>query len=149
MRSSAANEAGDAGVPFDFDVRVRWGDVDYTGLINFSAFARFVEVAEVEFFRSLGFDDAALRRLGVYLPRVHLDFDFFKGAAVDDQVTLRTRVGGVGVHSVRLKIEFVRKSDGVQIATSTLVATCVDLERRSVPMPAELATALRSRLASQ
>jgi 4-hydroxybenzoyl-CoA thioesterase/acyl-CoA thioester hydrolase len=132
----------------DFEVkeRVRRSDVDGSGTINFAAYARLVEAAEHETLRSLGFDDAAFRRLGIQLRHVHLDFDFYKPVAVDDILTLHTRIAGVGAHSVRFKVDVWRASDRAQTASLTVVGACVDGSNRSVSMPAELADALRGRL---
>src|SRR6184192_1598641 len=63
-----------------FSVReyVRWEDIDAAGIINYQAYLRFFGLAEVELFRSCGltyktlFDD-----LGVWLPRVHVECDFY------------------------------------------------------------------------
>jgi YbgC/YbaW family acyl-CoA thioester hydrolase len=130
----------------EVDERIRRSDVDSTGTIRFMAYARLLEVAEFESLRGLGFDAAAFHRLGVELRHVHIEFDFFKPVGVDEVLTLRTTVAGVGVHSVRLRIDVLRASDGVQAAALTLVAACVDSANRSVSMPAELAEALRARL---
>jgi YbgC/YbaW family acyl-CoA thioester hydrolase len=135
----------------DFEVheRVRRTDVDGSGSIHFAAYARFAEAAELETLRTLGFDNVAFGRLGVHLRHVHLDFDFFKPVEVDDVLALRTRVAGVGVHSVRFKIDILRVSDKAQTAACTLVASCVDSANRSVSMPADLAEALRARLSAE
>jgi 4-hydroxybenzoyl-CoA thioesterase len=132
---------------FAVDERVRRSDVDGSGSINFAAYARFAELAEHETLRSLGFDDAAFRRLGVRLLHVHIEFDFFKPVGIDDVLTMRTRIAGVGAHSARFKIEVWRASDTAQTAAFTVVATCVDVQNRSVAMPAELGAALRAGLA--
>jgi YbgC/YbaW family acyl-CoA thioester hydrolase len=131
---------------FQLSERVRRSDVDGSGTIGFAAYARLVEVAEHESLRSLGFDAAAFRRMGIELRHVHLDFDFFKPVGIDEMLTVRTRIAGVGVHSVRMKIDVLRASDGAQSASLTLVAACVDSAGRSASMPAELAQALRARL---
>ncbi len=39
---------------------VRWSDVDASSIIRWSAYTRFVELAETEFFRTIGFPYATL-----------------------------------------------------------------------------------------
>jgi acyl-CoA thioester hydrolase len=125
--------------------RVRWSDVDAAGIIYFGAYTRLTDIAESEFYRWLGFTYASFKELGVALPRVHVAFDFFRPAFLDDELSLGVRVGGVGVHSVRLHVEITRDAD--LLAEGTLVASCIDTARRSIPLPDAFATALRAHLA--
>jgi len=125
--------------------RVRWADVDAAGIIYFGTYTRLTDIAESEFYRSLGFTYARFKEMGVALPRVHVEFDFFRPAFLDDELSLGVRVGGVGVHSVRLQVEVMR--DAELLAEGTVVASCIDLQRRSVPLPDEFAVALRAHLA--
>jgi acyl-CoA thioester hydrolase len=136
-----------AGVPFEYRERVRWADIDLAGIIYFGAYARFIEIAEIEFYRDLGFTYDRFRQLGVFLPRVHLEFDFSEPALLDDELVLQTRVAGLGPHSVRLRIDVLRAGDRRPLASATLVAACVDLVRKKkVPVPEPLEAALRSRM---
>ncbi|MFY9779530.1 MAG: thioesterase family protein [Candidatus Baltobacteraceae bacterium] len=139
-----------AGVPFEVVERVRWADIDLAGIIYFGAYARFIEIAEIEFYRDLGFTYDRFRKLGVFLPRVHLEFDFFEPALLDDELVLQTRVDGVGVHSVRLRIDVLRAADRKPLALAKLVAACVHLgHKKKVALPEELASALRTRLPTE
>ena len=133
---------------FEVRERVRWADVDMAGIIYFGAYMRFVEIAESEYFRSLGFTYERFRELGILLPRVHLDIDFFKPALLDDVLRLQTRLVWVGVHSVRLKIDVLRDAgaEPVKLAAVTLVVSCVDGSHVSTPLPDPLARALRAQL---
>jgi acyl-CoA thioester hydrolase len=131
--------------PFEYHERVRWADIDLAGIIYFGAYARFVEIAEIEFYRHLGFTYDRFRELGVFLPRVHLQFDFFEPALLDDELVLQTRVVGLGAHSVRLRVDVLRARDRKRLARIVLAAACVDLVRRQkVPVPEPLASALRA-----
>ena len=57
---------------FRVQERVRWSDVDASGIILWSAYTRFVELAETELFRAAGFPYATLwDRLDIWLPREH------------------------------------------------------------------------------
>ena len=126
--------------------RVRYADVDRAGIIYFGAYARMLDAAESEFYRSLGFTYATFDERGVVLARVHVEFDFFKPALLDDELVLRPRVSGVGLHSVRMKVNFYRRSDGALLAEATLVVACVDRERKPAALPADFAQALRAQI---
>jgi YbgC/YbaW family acyl-CoA thioester hydrolase len=126
--------------------RVHRTDVDPTGIIDFSAYARFIEIAEDELYRDLGFRPNDFTRMGVSLPRVHLEFQFYKPVLLDDELVLQTSVRGVGVHSVRLQIDVMRLGEEAQIAEAMVVVSCTDLAHKSAPLPEEFVAALRARL---
>ena len=76
-------------------VRVPFVDVDSSLRIHFTAMFRYMEVAEHELMRSLGLPYAtALRTLA--FPRVHLDCDFHRAIAYDDELDVTATVERVG-----------------------------------------------------
>jgi YbgC/YbaW family acyl-CoA thioester hydrolase len=144
---SSSRPGGHAGTSaFEIRERVRLSDTDASGIIQHGAFVRLADLAETEFFRALGFASARFGELGVMLPRVHVEFDFFRPARCDDELALRVSVAGVGVHSYRLAVEIVLVEHDVLVAEATIVAACVDHARRSVPLPDAFAAALRAAL---
>jgi acyl-CoA thioester hydrolase len=146
MKSESAPDATLETGAFDVTERVRWADVDRAGIILFGAYARLIDVAESEFYRSLGYTFATFDGFGVDLTRVHVEFDFFKPAELDDELVLRPRVNGVGIHSVRLKVNVYRRADQALLAEVTLVSACVDKKRKPAPLPAAFADALRAQI---
>ncbi len=133
---------------FELPERVRLADTDAMGIIHFSAYARFIEDVEIEFYRSLGFTLPGLAGEGFVMPRVHVGYDFFKPAMLDDEVVVHLGVAGVGVHSVRFAIAVVRGADDVTLAEATVVSACMDrTTQKSVALPDHLATALRALVA--
>lgn len=115
---------------------MRWSDVDASGIICWSAYARFVEIGETELFRALGFPYATLwDRLDIWLPRVQSHFEYRSPARLDDLLEIETWVGRIGRSSIRL--EFVmRKPDGEVAAEGhmTMVAiTRTDAKPLAVP----------------
>ena len=76
-------------------VRVPFVDVDSSLRIHFTAMFRYMEVAEHELMRSLGLPYAtALRTLA--FPRVHLDCDFYRAIAYDDELDVTAKIERVG-----------------------------------------------------
>jgi acyl-CoA thioester hydrolase len=136
----------DSSAPFEVRERVRWADVDSAGIIWFGAYARFIEIAEAEFFRALGFSYQRFSELGVYMPRVHLEFNFYKPALLDDELILRTTLTGIGPHSVRLKISIARAGDEGLLADAAVVIVSVDRSHKKIPVPESLAETLESNL---
>ncbi len=129
---------------FEVRERVRWSDIDSAGIIYFGAYVRFVEIAESELYRELGFTYADFDRLGMWLPKVHLEFDFFSPAVLDDELLLATAIGEIGASSVRMHVDVRNAKEANLLAEATLVSACIDRERQSLALPALLASALRA-----
>ncbi|MFN2528142.1 MAG: acyl-CoA thioesterase [Candidatus Baltobacteraceae bacterium] len=129
---------------FEVRDRVRWSDVDIAGIIYFGAYVRFVELAETELFRALGFPYGEMfEMLDIWLPRVHLDFDFFAPALMDDELVLKTHIAKLGSSSITLRMTVHNARAEEVDAAATLVVAAVDrATMKSKPLPAELRDAL-------
>src|SRR5262245_18535613 len=123
--------------------RVRWSDVDVSGIICWSAYARFVEIAETEFFRALGFPYATLwDQLDIWLPRVQAHFDYRNPVRLDELLEIEVWVGRVGRSSIRLEF-LMRKPDGEVAAEAYLVIIAIARkDARPVEVPQTLLQAL-------
>ena len=76
-------------------VRVPFPDVDSTGRIHFTAMLRYMEIAEHELMRSIGFP-YAIPLPDTALPRVHIECDFRQAVHYDDMLMVEARVHHVG-----------------------------------------------------
>lgn len=76
-------------------IRVPFPDVDSSGRIHFTAMMRYMEVAEHELMRSLGFPYVEMLHT-LALPRVHVSCDYRAAARYDDLLTVHARVEHVG-----------------------------------------------------
>ena len=131
---------------FSVSEYVRWEDIDAAGIINYQAYLRFFGLAEVELFRSCGlsfrtlFDD-----LNVWLPRVHVECDFFHPVTLDELLVVDAYFGHIGTSSIHLHFEVRRKSDPATIvATGKYVLVSVMRgEFKPTPVPQQI----RDRLA--
>lgn len=123
--------------------RVRWSDVDISGVICWSAYARFIEIGETEIFRAIGYPYATLwDALDLWLPRVQLHVDFRSPVRIDDALTIESWVGQVGRTSIRLEFAILRP-DGELAAEAYLVVVALDRQLGTPKaVPEALATAL-------
>jgi acyl-CoA thioester hydrolase len=124
--------------------RVRWSDVDASGIIRWSAYTRFVELAETELFREIGFPYAEIwDRLDIWLPRVQFHLDCRAPVRLDDLLEVRIRVDRLGNSSIRLGFT-MQKADGPLAAESHLVIVAIArIDGQPVAVPAALGQALR------
>ena len=135
---------------FEVRDRVRWSDVDIAGIIYFGAYVRFIELAEMELFRALGYPYGEMfQKLDIWLPRVHLDFDFHAPALMDDELIARTHIEKLGSSSITLRIIFHNARANEVDATATLVVAAVDRKTmKSRPLPPEFRSKLESCIAT-
>ncbi len=131
---------------FSISEYVRWEDIDAAGIINYQAYLRFFGLAEAELFRSCGlsyktlFDD-----VGVWLPRVHVECDFFHPVKLDELLIVEAFFGQIGTSSIHIHFEVRRKEQpDIVVASGKYVLVTVGRgEFKPRPVPQEV----RERLA--
>src|ERR1044071_3075097 len=129
---------------FTIEEHVRWSDIDRAGIIYYGQFQRFFEIAETELFRAVGLPYSdVFDRLEIWLPRVHIQFDFRKPLVRDDLSEVSAYVARLGTKSITLRYEVVRKGERELVAEGEVVLVCVNRATfKSVPVPLEIASAL-------
>lgn len=136
-----------AGVPLrigpEVRERVRWRDVDIMGVVYYGNYLRFMEAAETEFFRALGFSYAQLAEaFGVWIARVQLDCRYRAPARLDDEVVCRAELRKLGRSSLTFTFP-IDRGDGVRLVDGSLVLAALDRNTlRPAAIPAALADVL-------
>ena len=122
---------------------VRWSDVDASSIIRWSAYTRFVELAETELYRAAGFSYATLwDRLDIWLPRVQFHLDCRSPARLDDLLDTSLWVARIGRSSIRLDFSVSRAGSAV-VADGYLVSVAIDRQQgKSLDVPKPLVDAL-------
>jgi YbgC/YbaW family acyl-CoA thioester hydrolase len=111
--------------------RVRWSDIDISGVICWNAYTRFIEIGETELFRAIGYPYSTLwDALDVWLPRVQFRVDFRNPVRMDDELMIESWVGRVGRTSIQLAFA-IRRSDGELAAEAELAIVALDKKRRT------------------
>jgi len=124
--------------------RVRWSDVDVSGWIRWDAYTRFVELAETELFRAIGFPYATLwEQLDIWLPRVQFHLELRGPARLDDALDAEMWVGSIGRSSIKL-VFAMRNAAGAPVADGHLVIVAVARGTgKSIDVPEALVRALQ------
>jgi len=130
--------------------RVRWSDIDSSGIILWSAYTRLVEMAETELFRAAGFPYGSLwERLDIWLPRVQFHIDYRSPVRLDDLLDVEIWVARMGRSSIRFELA-MKKADGQLAAECYLVIVAVGrTSGKSVEVPKLLVEALEPYAATQ
>ncbi len=73
---------------FTYQVRTRYGETDQMGVIYYGIYPQYLEIARVEWLRSLGISYKELEDMGVMLPVVSLHIDYKKPALYDEVLSI-------------------------------------------------------------
>ena len=124
--------------------RVRWADVDLVGIMRYSAFTRLIELAEQEMWREAGQSfEKIFEAPTTWLPRRHLEIDYFSPVRIDDALTLVTYVSRIGETSLTFNVDVRSTERWELVASAVLVTVCVTVaDFAKCPLPAELRTAM-------
>src|SRR5436190_23920172 len=99
-------------VPFRTTRRVEFGDTDLAGILHFSNFFRFMEAAETEYLRTLGWSvSMEWEGQAVGFPRVSASCDYFKPARFEDVLEITVQPSRVGRKSVTFAFEFQKAGE--------------------------------------
>ncbi len=133
--------------PFRTTHRVEFHETDMAGIVHFSNFFRFMEVAEVEFLRAHGLHVSWREAHGRYgFPRVSATCDYFKPVRFEDIIDITVTVEQVGTKSVSYIHEF--RHAGSLIARGKITAVYVrvdeDHKLQAIEIPAEIRAKLLS-----
>ncbi len=128
---------------FTAEVDVQWGDVDLAGVVYFPHFFRYANIAEAEFYHSLGSTVLELEEsLGIRLPRVEASCRFLKPARFGDRLSVTLEIEQLSAKTVRYLFS-VRRGDEA-IAEGHLVIASVSItDFKAIPLPQRLRELLR------
>ena len=128
---------------FRIQERVRWSDIDSSGVILWSAYTRLVEMAETELFRAVGFPYGSLwDRLDIWLPRVQFHLDYRSPVRLDELLDVEICISRIGRSSIRFELA-MKKADGQLATEGYLVIVAISRsDDKSVEVPKALAEAL-------
>ena len=132
--------------PFHTTRFVEFSDTDMAGIVHFSAFFRFMEAAEHQLLRSMGF--SVYSEVGgevITFPRVAASCDFRSPARCEDTLDIDVTVHRVGTKSVTYGFQF--SQHGRDVATGEITSVCCRIPHGqppvSIPIPEVVATKLR------
>ncbi len=132
--------------PFHTSRFVEFSDTDMAGIMHFSAFFRFMEAAEHQLVRSLGFSVySQVNGDVISFPRVAASCEFHSPARCEDILEIDVTVEHVGTKSVTYGFAF--SQHGRDVATGKMTSVCCRVPHGkspvSIPIPDEISYKLR------
>ncbi len=133
---------------FEVKRRVEFSETDMAGIVHFSNFFKWMEIAEQEFHRSRGIPSMA-KEGGIWhgWPKRKCSCDFKTPLRFQEEFSVQVEIEEVRIRSVSYKFTFRKVEDGSLIARGEMVSAWVRFnpekgEIESVPFPDELAVRL-------
>jgi YbgC/YbaW family acyl-CoA thioester hydrolase len=125
---------------FRTDIPVRWVDTDALRVVHYSNYFRYVEAAEEELYRSLGFTFKRLNEeYKIAIPRVEALCKYKAPARFGDIVTVTLRLGERSERIIRYDFEIHRKSDGELLCSGYITIIALDLTNwKATGLPPDL-----------
>lgn len=120
-------------------IRVRYGETDQMGFLYYGNYALYYEVGRAEAIRQLGFTYRELEELGIHMPVVELNSQYFRPALYDDLVTVKTILKELPAGSkVQFHSELYNAKGELLNRGVTTLVFYDPLEKRKVDMHPEL-----------
>jgi len=128
---------------------VRWVDTDALGVVHYSNYFRYVEAAEEELYRSLGFTFKELNeKYKIAIPRVEAFCRYRSPARFGDMLTVTLRLGEMTDKTMTYGFDIKRKNNEESVCDGYLKLIGLDLESwRATRLPPDLASKVTSALA--
>ncbi len=133
--------------PFRTTRLVEFHDTDMASIMHFASFFHYMESAEHELIRSLGFGVHVVEDgRTISFPRVSAACDYLSPALCEQVLDITVLIARIGEKSVTYQFEF--SHDGTVVATGSMTSVCCQIEPGSAPLsmpiPADMADKLRT-----
>jgi len=131
---------GESQMVFRTNMPVRWVDTDALKVVHYSNYFRYVEAAEGELYRSLGFTFKKLNEeYMIAVPRVEAFCKYKAPARFGDTARVTLRLGEKKEKSIRYDFEIARESDGELLCSGYITIVALDLSNwRTTELPRDL-----------
>ena len=120
-------------------IRVRYGETDQMGFLYYGFYALYYEVGRAEAVRDLGFTYKELEEMGIVMPVVELNAQYFRPALYDDLITVKTIIKELPEGpKIQFHSELYNEQEQLLNKGITTLVFYDPKEKTKVNMPAEL-----------
>lgn len=133
----------------DIQQRIRYSETDQMGYVYYGRYAEFYEIGRTELIRLLGMTYHDLESRGILLPVVKMIAKYYRPAAYDELITIRTILRALPTARITFFYEIYNETgDMINEAEVQLVFTD-SVTRKPVRPPKDLLDALEPFFASR
>ena len=129
--------------------RVEFSDTDMAGIVHFSKYFCYMEFAEHDFFRALGF--SGVQKFGDVAygwPRVEVKASYNRPLRFENEIEIRLWLTKLSSRSLGFEFSIINLADQLIAATGSYTTVCViqreDGSIKSTELPKELSTRLKT-----
>ncbi|TDS15306.1 acyl-CoA thioester hydrolase [Maribacter caenipelagi] len=112
----------------EISFRIRYSETDQMGVVYHGNYAQYLELARVEWLRSLGISYKSMEEGGIMLPVISLSIKYLKPALYDDLITVKVILKKKP--AVRIEFDYeITNEAGDLLVTANTVLVFMDMKR--------------------
>ncbi len=125
-------------------IQVRYAETDAQAIVYHSNYLIYFEVGRTEWVKATGISYRDLEARGFALVIAESHQRFLQSAFYDDRLMIETRLTELRTRSCTFTYRVVREGEDGTIVEGSTVLVCIGPDRTVVPIPADLAEAMRT-----
>lgn len=116
------------------EFRVRYKETDQMGVVYYSNYFVWFEVARTEYFRQLGYSYKQLEEEGIILPAVEAHCEYKASAYYDDELVVKIWIDDLTGTKITFRYEVYRKYEKKLLAKGYTIHAFLDANKRPVSL---------------
>ena len=100
-------------------LKVRYSETDQMGVVHHSNYAKYLEIARIDWISQIGFSYKSMEDDGVMLPVFTLAFKFKKSAFFDDVLTVKTTLKKIPTFRIQFEYQIFNQKEELLTTAST------------------------------
>lgn len=126
---------------FKHSIRTRYAETGQDGIIHHSAYVIYLEVARMEFLKTIGCDITALEKQAIFCPVIDLSLRYMKPLYSLEDIDVLVAMESFSKVRFRLNYQIVRHES--QIAEGSVAHCFTNSVLKPIPIPDEFLTQFR------
>jgi len=128
-------------------LRVRYRDVDYLGVVYYSRYLEYFEVARDEMMRAIGIPYSEFEQKGYAMPVVEVHCIYQKSAHFDEVLTIISRITEMPLARLKIGYTIFRENEDEILVSGYTVHAFINKDGRPVRPPNFFRQLLQAKLA--
>lgn len=121
---------------FEISFRIRYGETDQMGVVYHGNYPQFLEIARIEWLRSLGISYKNMEENGVMLPVISLQINYKKSAVYDDLITVAIQLRKIPAARIEFDYDIFNENGDLLVNANTVLAFIDSRTKKPIRCPA-------------